>query len=316
MVDGNYPKSTIVRWKCREGHTWRASQGNVILKGTWCPTCSPKTRRSTRKNNLARAQVLAAKKGGRCLETENFTIKSRVKWECAEGHTWVTPFYVVNRGSWCKKCDNEIKRDSYCADNLRSAHEIAAKNGGACLEEHNFNNKHKVLWCCAKGHQWRARCSNVVMQNHWCPKCIYKTETFCQQVLETLFPTHKFAKTRSLEWLPSGIGGHPLELDMFNNDLCLALEFNGFLHEESVEAFGGKAHFDKICEHDRRKKEACEDEGVCLIVVPTSQVGGGNGKRANRKLITKFIWEKVTDFGYLSGTHLDSLERLNAELDQ
>jgi hypothetical protein len=304
------PMSCAVRWECREGHQWQALLSNVIHKGTWCPECAPKTRRTNRKNNLARAQVLAAEKGGRCLATENFTIKTQVAWECAAGHQWETPFYVVRRGNWCGRCGSVEAGKALRGDNLRIGREIAAERGGECLAEENFAVAERVRWRCAKGHEWRARFSNVSHGGRWCPWCPLKSETFCREVLSALFPKHTFDKTRSLPWLPVGVGGRPLELDMYNEALQLALEFNGFLHEGPVEAFGGAPLYAKILVHDARKAEACSTEGICLIVVPASEVGGGNGRTAKRRQIVQFIWDAVEDLGYPAAVCLPTLEAL------
>jgi hypothetical protein len=39
---------TPLRWRCREGHEWRARPGNVINNGTWCPDCLHKGEGETR----------------------------------------------------------------------------------------------------------------------------------------------------------------------------------------------------------------------------------------------------------------------------
>ena len=167
LADQSFPMHHNIGWVCQKGHQWQACLDNVIHNGTWCSKCFVESRR---KDNLSRAQVLAAAKGGLCLATENFSIKTHVKWECAEGHQWETAFNLVRRGSWCPKCFVESRRK----DNLSKAHVLAAAKGGLCLAKENFTTITHVKWECAEGHQWETA-FYVVRQGSWCPKCFMES---------------------------------------------------------------------------------------------------------------------------------------------
>ena len=45
-----------------------------------------------------------SERGGKCLSPEYINNKTKLKWECAEGHTWEAIPYSVKRGSWCRLC--------------------------------------------------------------------------------------------------------------------------------------------------------------------------------------------------------------------
>jgi hypothetical protein len=136
----------------------------------------------------------------------------------------------------------------------------------------------------------------------------------CYQVLEVLFPLYRFRRNvRDLLWLGTGIKGGPLELDVWCDELKLALEFNGFLHDGPVGAYGGDAHFEKIKEHDERKLLACSTEPANLLVVRFTEVSI-NQRQCDLALIAAKIWEFVAELRYLEGTHLASFDDLLSAL--
>jgi len=314
LATENGPSARKVQWECAEGHRWEATNGNVILHGTWCPTCfNERKGEPTIADNLTAARRIAAGHGGDCLEDQNFSIHDHVRWICAEGHEWDAVFYSVRRGRWCKLCAGAKRSATMVHDNLPRARRIANKRGGECLAEENFPVSAKISWRCEEGHEWAAQFNNVA-NGSWCPRCRNKSESYCHQVLEALFPRSGFERNvRSLAWLGTGLGGQSLELDIYSADLRLALGFNGFLHDGPVEAYGGAGHHARIVEHDRRKAEACAEEGVCLIVVSFADVSR-NRRQADPRLVAEAIWRAVADLGYAPGIHLPTKEDLLAAL--
>jgi Probable Zinc-ribbon domain len=310
LAEKNGSATCYVWWECVEGHRWQAMFQNVILKGTWCSTC--RNRYKTQPlllDNLTTARQLAAKNSGECLETENFSIHDYVRWRCQKGHEWDAVFYSVRRGSWCQTCSNKAMGVGKTMDNLTRAREIAASRDGECLAQGNFTVSTKVLWKCEKGHEWEAHLSNIMMGT-WCPQCRNKSESYCHKVLCALFPRHVFRRNvRDLEWMALGVKGRTLEVDIFCDGLGFGLEFNGFLHDVAVEAFGGEEQYNKIVEHDRRKAEACEKAGVCLIVIRFADISYNN-YRIDPKLAAIVIWHEVLKLGFPTGTHLETLSEL------
>jgi len=75
---------TKLSWKCEEGHSWDALP-RIIVQGSWCPQCI-KTKRSSLL--LEELQKIAASKGGKCLSDKYINSKTKLKWECKEGHIW------------------------------------------------------------------------------------------------------------------------------------------------------------------------------------------------------------------------------------
>ena len=45
------------------------------------------------------------KEGGRCLSKSYINAKTKLEWECSEGHRWwATPSNIRHIGTWCPKC--------------------------------------------------------------------------------------------------------------------------------------------------------------------------------------------------------------------
>lgn len=94
-----------------------------------------------------------------------------------------------------------------------------------------------------------------------------KHETRCRIILENLFKL-PFVSVRP-DFLKYDKTGKNLELDMYNADLKLALEYDGIHHRKFTEFFHKKEQ-DFIDQQDRDqfKEEKCKELGIILIRVP------------------------------------------------
>jgi hypothetical protein len=72
-----------------------------------------------------------------------------------------------------------IARKRRAQTTIEDMHQLAASRGGKCLSGAYITDKTKLLWQCAKGHQWEARPTNI-KQGKWCPRCakLKQAETF------------------------------------------------------------------------------------------------------------------------------------------
>ena len=69
-----------------------------------------------------------SERGGKCLSTEYIHSTTKLKWECAEGHTWEARPNSVKSGNWCRLCSN-VK----ISLTIEEMQKIAAERGGKCL---------------------------------------------------------------------------------------------------------------------------------------------------------------------------------------
>lgn len=97
-----------------------------------------------------------------------------------------------------------------------------------------------------------------------------KSEAFAIDLLEKLvgvsFPTV------NPDWLRVSEGGynHTIELDGYNADAGIALEFSGPLHTKWTPATEPYAAYLRRVMLDRAKIDLCKKQGVCLIVIDMS----------------------------------------------
>lgn len=226
---------------------------------------------------LLKAKTIAIERGGECLSDAYLTTNAPMHWRCKEGHEWHAPYKrVVTAGTWCYTCYHtknkvmptrlKIGLDSVIA--LQKAHSIARENGGLCLENEYKPTTAKYQWQCTKGHVWKADYHNVVVSKTWCPECKNgRTERMVKSLLEDLF-NKPFKKIRP-SWLQNPDTGKCLEIDMFNADLNLGVEYHGkqhymprFQHCENTTTLKYQQARDQF------KKQCAHAHGIQLIEVP------------------------------------------------
>lgn len=93
-------------------------------------------------------------------------------------------------------------------------------------------------------------------------------ETECRQVLESIF-NRDFTKARP-DFLSNPVtGGNNLELDCYNPELKLAVEYQGQQHYKYIPYFHkNKDAFQNQKYRDELKRRMCDDNMITLIEVP------------------------------------------------
>lgn len=92
-------------------------------------------------------------------------------------------------------------------------------------------------------------------------------ESICRDYLENAFDV-KFPNCRP-EWLVNPETGYKLELDCYNEELKIAVEYNGEQHYVFPNVFHKtKEQFDAQIRRDKYKEQLCKENGVVLISVP------------------------------------------------
>lgn len=95
-----------------------------------------------------------------------------------------------------------------------------------------------------------------------------KGEAECKRVMESIFAGRKFNKYRP-SFLHNDVTGSNLELDCFNPELKLAVEYNGRQHYAYSPYFHATKHeFYNLRYRDEIKRRLCREKGIHLIIVP------------------------------------------------
>lgn len=77
-----------------------------------------------------------------------------------------------------------------------------------------------------------------------------------------------FEKARPA-WLVNDVTGHAMELDMYNEELKIAVEYNGMQHYKMVKPYTGTMEkLEELRRRDVLKSKLCGEHGVRLIIVP------------------------------------------------
>ena len=240
---------TPLLWKCGCGYEWEAIYGN-IQQGTWCPYCA------LDRDSIETMLQIASERGGRCLSSSYTNNSTKLKWECSEGHQWRATGGSIKFGSWCSICSGNAPKT------LSDMQELAEKRGGKCISKQIVNVMTHLKWECSNGHQWEAT-PNCIHKGRWCPECNSKknvAECKCREIIEELTGL-KFPCTRRV------LGGG-YELDMYNERLNLAFEYNGRQHYVFTPQWHRtpSALADQQ-KRDRKKKELCRQKRINLEVI-------------------------------------------------
>lgn len=145
---------------------------------------------------------------------------------------------------------------------------IVNKKGGSMisLESDYINSHHNLDVKCNDNHLFKI-CLNNIKKDRWCPHCSSrKMERFTKELVQTI-TNKKFIKIRP-NWLKNNEGNN-LELDMYCEELKLAIEYNGIQHYEFKKFFHkNETNFQKRLADDKLKAQLCTNNKIDLIVVP------------------------------------------------
>ena len=150
------------RWRCKDGHVWTAQPGPV-LQGSWCPICSLRGRR-TRGLSIADMRQTAMERGGACLSKKYQGALVRLRWRCAQRHTWDALPWQVRQGRWCPVCSHRVPGT---LDGMRM---LASEHSGKCLTRTWTDHSRPVQFECARGHRF-GLLAVVAKTGTWCTVC-------------------------------------------------------------------------------------------------------------------------------------------------
>ncbi len=157
---------TPLAWMCNYGHTWDATF-SIIRQGGWCIQCA---RGAVKEERLKELQGIAEKRGGKCLSKEYFTATTKLKFQCKQGHVWLTTPSSIKCNHWCPQCGHKENGERQKAD-ISEFIKLAKLRGGKLITKRYVNSHTKMKWQCSEGHVWLSAAVVIKNHNHWCPKC-------------------------------------------------------------------------------------------------------------------------------------------------
>ena len=245
--------TTKLDYICSNGHYGKI-QFKTFLTGTGCSYCAALKKmtpfKTIEKEFIKRNYTLLSTKEDRT------STKTKLKYECPNGHIGYTTWSCFQQSKGCKLCfTNSLLMDYNIIEN-----EFNKRGYILLTTNEERKGKHDLLeYICPKGHCHRIKWGPFRL-GQGCPYCMYKNEQKCRKILETYF-NKSFPKCK-----PTWLNG--LELDCYNEELQLALEYNGQQHYTLNN--WNKTEQDLLDQQwrDWTKARVCEAVGVRLVVVP------------------------------------------------
>ena len=109
--------------------------------------------------------------------------------------------------------------------------------------------------------------TSVLKIKHLSKDRVYKNEEKCREIIEKIY-NKPFKKIRP-NFLKNPKTGRNLELDMYNEELNIAVEYNGIQHRTYAPYFHKSLDdYNSQVERDIFKSKKCLDYGITLIIVP------------------------------------------------
>jgi hypothetical protein len=163
LSDAYVDAATHLQWRCRDGHEWRATSGEIV-KGHWCPECARWAAYSRAQLSIEDMRETAAQRGGTCVSKVYHGNKVRLKWRCARGHEWMAHPNRIRQGSWCPVCAHSIP------GTIEGMRIFALERGGRCVSRSWDDHMRPLRFECASGHRF-ALPGSAVKSGVWCARC-------------------------------------------------------------------------------------------------------------------------------------------------
>lgn len=246
---------------CPDHGTFYISWGNFKW-GKGCGKCKGKkiTVAKLKPSIFTKLQTAATEAGYELLSTEYTKCFDHYLFKCPTHGEFTCTGNNFQRGKRCPKC---APNATLTTEEFKQRVE---KAGYLMTEAEYVPGSHRVhkLLCPYHG-EFETTLASITKMGG-CPDCSRGvSERHCQEILTDLLGK-SFKKVRMIPW-PGGPG--LLELDLYNEDLKLALEYQGIQHYKYFPLFHKtEEEFALVQERDAFKKQWCLDNSITLFEVP------------------------------------------------
>ena len=264
LLSDTYTNSTVpLRVKCDKcGHVWETPFNNLNPKKAkhhGCPQCGLKRRVDKRRYTTQQVGKALAKMGIILLSeylgaNKPLTVKHKTCGHTESKKSWNS----LQQGGGCARCAKNARAtlDDYLA---------LAKQFNGCLIQKASAAQTDSLWECSLGHRFKRSYTSIKALQTFCTTCSSAyAEMLCLSMVERLFGA-PFVRVRVKEMRSAK--GKPLELDMFNSDLRIAIEHNGAHHYGPQHNWGGERAFRVQQTNDECRRQYCRKTGILLIEI-------------------------------------------------
>jgi hypothetical protein len=254
-------KQRFCEFRCKRcGYKWTTTVYSMISANSGCKQCSRK--RVVQKLLLPLNEVdrrLNAK-GAERLDTFSSTSKAMTLRFIKCGHICTISLNSVVRGHGCPTCNGHKRLTA------EDYHEFAKQHGGEVLSVAR-SASYRSHWKCSQGHEFERSISQMRHRKRFCPYCFSSYGEASARYIAEKLTGYNFAKLR-LKGLRAD-NRYPLELDMYCEELKIAIEHHGDQHYLPFRHWGGKRKLDEIRKRDVERRRGCRKLGIHLIEIRT-----------------------------------------------
>lgn len=246
-----------VYWECEKGHVFQSKPYNRTRdeKPGECPCCSHVKLCLNKTNSLKAEYPDLAKQWAEDKDAENVLPcgKEKKKWECEQGHTWMSTIdNRIHNKTGCPKCNGgrkyskeefkELKKDIQGFE-IKESYENYKKKGARSLY---------LMRCLECGEELKRRIHNQKQFNHNCPNCHDYTASSKEKEIRS------WLKSEGLNNLKTNLNSiiPPYEVDIYLPEYELGIEYHGlYWHSEEC----------KSSDYHQKKFLKAQDRGITLL---------------------------------------------------
>ena len=268
-VIGDYVSAmTLIEFEDASGLRFFQKPSNVTNQGLWIPgtrkvKCNPSKgpnmgvlKRTDdaefQRQSLQEMDDIARSRGGRLVPGQTYVNSyTKLLFEDKSGVQFFMRPNHIRRGSWSPR---EARKDRDPVFQMAEIQAIVEARGGQIVEGQEYRGAATKLRCIDKmGAEFKVTPGHL-KTGQWSPHEHGSAgEKICRQALEHMFGV-KFEATLDVIKRPNGAR---LEIDCYNPELAIGIEFQGYRHKLNPDQ--------KI--RDAEKHVACASKGILLVEV-------------------------------------------------
>lgn len=232
------------------------------LRGQGCPKCKGEKIANKKLYSQEKFVSLAIEKHNNKFDyskVKYITARNKVCIVCPKhGEFWQTPMKHL-QGQGCPMCiqNKPLTKEEFIKKSKKIHN---GKYDYSNIEFKNMNTKISIL--CPKHGEFKQKpIKHIIGQG--CPICAQElcySETRLFEELKKLLPQYTIIRQQKFPWLTKN-----KSLDIYIEELDLAIEYQGEQHFWPIEYFGGKNKFIKTQLLDNEKYNECKNNNIKLL---------------------------------------------------
>lgn len=253
-----------VWWLCSEGHSWAATVVARSANGNGCPMCSGRAVIVGKTDLLTTHPEIAKEwhptKNGTLLPSQvKAGIGKKIWWLAECGHEWQAA--PCMRTGPINKTGCPVCRGKVIISGVNDLATLAPRLLAEWDYENNTLDPTKVSpgshkeahWVCFSGHKWITPVKSRGLSGNGCSECSNAVSDLELELRDFLDSLGLKCEYNSRKVIP------PYEVDIYCNDLKVAIEFNGIYWHSEARGKDKNYHWNKY--------NLCKTSGIQLIQV-------------------------------------------------